>query len=176
MFKLNRPIRTTKGELVIPIFVEGRLVHAIDRDKKQRMFDLSDFNFESKKNPKPKKQDYIMVKESVYIEDEIEEERIFNQNESGYLGGELYEEKPIVVQPSNPIPTPTPTPEINEEPIELETQDKIIEDTPAIIKDDKPKFFYSPKLPRIKTRGKSLYAFEKAVPTIIEADDFYGGW
>ncbi len=116
MFKLNKPTRTIKGELVVPFLVEGRLVHVIDMNKTQKIVDLSDFDFEKKE--KSIKPNIIMVKGTSIINDD---EPLFDPQEGGYLGG-VYEEKPLVVKPPTTIIAAVETPTINEIPIEIKSE------------------------------------------------------
>lgn len=116
MFKLNQPIRTIKGELVVPFLVEGRLVHVIDMNKVQKIVDLSDFDFESKK--KVTTSNVLMVKGTP----PPALETLFDPQAGGYLGG-AYEEKPIIVNP--PIPAIIKViaePVINPIPIEIKAE------------------------------------------------------
>lgn len=170
MFKINKPIRTINNELVVPILVEGRLVHVLDMNKHQKILDLSDFDFEPKKKT-PRKQTLVIVKPS---EGSVDDDSLFNPNEGGYLGG-VYEEKPLVVQPANPVPTPSPTPAINTDPIEIPTGNSIPQNTPTILPDGKPQFIAANRTLRIRMAGKSIISFQPKIDTKI-ADDFYGGF
>lgn len=165
MFKINKPTRTIHGEFVVPFLVEGRLVYVLDKDKNQKIIDLSEFDFEPKAKV-PKKQTLVIVKQSsIPIE-----EPLFNPQAGGYLG----EEKEIIVQPPTIIPEPIPVPIINEIPIEIKTDDVIPQDIPTIYPDSKPNFISVSKLLIIKLLGKAIYSFEPKIDTKI-ADDFYGG-
>lgn len=121
MFKINQPTRTSKGEYVIPFLVEGRLVHVIDKDKNQKIIDLSDFNFESKK--KPINSDLLIVKGTTST---AYENPLFNPQEGGYLGGATYEEKTIITNPPTFIPTIIEVPVINTTPIEIKAEAGVI--------------------------------------------------
>jgi hypothetical protein len=170
VFKINRPIRTIHNELVIPILVEGRLVHVLDMNKHQKILDLADFDFEPKKKTS-RKQTLVIVKPS---DGPIDENSLFEPNSGGYLGG-IYEEKPLVVQPATSIPTPTPTPEINTTPIEIKVDDTIPQNTPTILPDGKPQFIVANRILRIRMSGKAVRSFEPKLDTKL-ANDFYGGF
>ncbi len=124
MFKLNKPTRTIKGEFVVPFLVEGRLVHVIDKDRNQRIVDLSDFDFEEKK--KQIKSSIVTIKGMPIIN---VDEPLFDPQEGGYLGG-IYEEKPLTVKPPTAIIAVVETPAINEIPIEIKSE----ADTSFIVK------------------------------------------
>lgn len=123
MFRLNKPTKTKSGQLVIPLIVIDGLVQCLDKNKRVIYKELSDFSFQKETKKRIDTSKVIMVKgKSV---ERKEEEPLFHPNESGGLGG-IYEEKVVEVKPSNPETTPEPTPEINETPIEIETQPEIV--------------------------------------------------
>ena len=122
MFKLNRQIKTKSGQTVVPFLVNGRDVHAFDKDKKVVYLTLDDFDFEKKKTkPRINTSKVVVVKGTPV---ERIDDPLFDPNESGGLGG-VYEETTTVTPPPTPTTEPEQTTEINEEPIEIESDPEI---------------------------------------------------
>jgi len=121
VFKLNRPTKTKSGETVVPFLVEGRMVSAFDRSKKVQHFNLDDFEFGKTKKTKRIDPKNVVIVKGTPIE-RVEEEPLFNPNESGGLGG-IYEETATVVAEPTTITEPEPTAPIFE--IEATTDKEI---------------------------------------------------
>lgn len=121
MFKLNRQTKTKSGEVVIPFMVSGRDISAFDKNKQVKYFTLDDFDFEKKVSSKRIDPKNVVMVKGTPIE-RVEEEPLFNPNESGGLGG-VYEEKPLVVAPPTIVTTPEETKPIID--IEVKTDDEI---------------------------------------------------
>ena len=102
MFKLNKPIKTTKGELVTPILVEGDLVYIIDSDGNQKNLNLSDFDINKKE---VKKNEPIIVEKKEFPKTDmipIKEEPIIIKNipieETVIIENLSIKEEPIIIK------------------------------------------------------------------------------
>jgi len=87
MFKLNTPIKTTNNETVIPILVDGTTVYVIDKNKKQKILNISELRI-VEKNKKEHVGD-IKVIQPKKIENNSSLNKI--NVEGSYFGG-VYEE------------------------------------------------------------------------------------
>lgn len=166
MLKLNQPIKTIKGETVVPFLVEGLSVHVVDKNKNQKIMDLSEFDLETKKVNK-KNTNTIIVKQSENSTVEMIEEEIVTEPVI------IPEPIPIVIPEPVIIPEPIidpiviPDPVVIPEPITIPVVEPII--TPVI---ERNSFrFVGNNLLKINDKTtSSLYL--KADTSV--ADDFYG--